>query len=128
MTNSIIPIPVTRRVVCLLTMLVLLVFPAFAAAHPAVAPQPPLYDLGDAPDSSNHPGLPMSAYAGRQANFPTVYDPVTGLPPGPRHFDPDAYSWLGADVSEERDADRLPDEDGVRNIIPAANDPDNDGF
>ncbi len=53
------------------------------------APQPPFTprpsDLGDAPDSTNHAGVAMAAYAGVQARYPTVFDPATGLPQGPRH-------------------------------------------
>ncbi|MFN8440337.1 MAG: GEVED domain-containing protein [Caldilineaceae bacterium] len=84
-------------------------------------------DLGDAPDSSNHAGTAMSAYVGITATFPTVFDPATGLPQGPRHAFPRADAWLGAAVSVERDADLLPDQDGVRNIDPVANAPDRDG-
>jgi hypothetical protein len=120
-----------RRVVRLLAVLLLMVFPAFAAAQPA-ADDPPLppapRDLGDAPDSTNHFGAAMAAYPGVPANFPTVFDPALGAPQGPAHFAPKADSWLGANVSAENDADLLPDADGVRNIIPPANDPNNDWF
>ena len=40
-------------------------------------------DLGDAPDSTNHAAVAMAAYAGVQADFPTVFDATTGLPEGP---------------------------------------------
>ncbi len=87
-------------------------------------------DLGDAPDSSNHTvGANMAAYpiAGVQANFPTVFDPATGLPEGPRHSFPRPFH-LGQRVSREAEADGGPDQDPLNNIIPAANDPDNDRF
>jgi len=87
-------------------------------------------DLGDAPDSSNHTvGANMAAYpiAGVQANFPTVFDPATGLPEGPRHSFPRPFH-LGQQVSREAEADGGPDQDPLNNIIPAANDPDNDRF
>ncbi len=44
-----------------------------------------LSDFGDAPDSSNHFGVPMDAYPGVEARFPTVFDAATGTPPGPKH-------------------------------------------
>ncbi len=55
-------------------------------------------DLGDAPDSTNHAGAPMTAYfAGPVgANFPTVYGPGTGPVPGPNHWFPKVDAWLGA--------------------------------
>ena len=133
MNRSIIPVRVlsTRRIACLFAMLLLMVFPAFAAARPAAddPPLPPIpRDLGDAPDSTNHAGVAMAAYPGVPANFPTVFDPALGAPQGPLHFAPKADSWLGANVSGENDADLLPDADGVRNITPPANDPNNDWF
>lgn len=88
------------------------------------------HDLGDAPDSSNHAGLLMAAYPGVQANFPTVFDPATGLPRGPLHLDPRAF-FLGQQVSRETEADVGPDEEVPNNIEPAANaanlDADDDG-
>lgn len=95
-------------------------------------------DLGDAPDSSNHFGVPMSAYPGSfpgvQANYPTVYTAtVPGDAPGPIHWQ--AGSWvingpvdscLGQFVSAEEEADSGFDEDpfssggGVNNIDPLA--------
>lgn len=132
MSRSIIPVQLgSIRRVCLVALLVLLVCPALVAAHPAAddpPPPPTPQDLGDAPDSTNHAGAGMTAYPGVPANFPTVYDPATGLPRGPRHANPGADSWLGASISPERDADLLPDADGVRNIVPPADDPDNDWF
>ena len=85
-------------------------------------------DLGDAPDSTNHGGANMQAYPGPvQANFPTVFDPATGLPQGPRHSYPRPFH-LGQSVSREAEADLGPDQDPQNNIRPAANDPDNDRF
>lgn len=82
-------------------------------------------DLGDAPDSTNHAGAAMSAYAGVQADFPTVFDVATGLPPGPLHRHPRPFH-LGRRVSQEAEADVGPDQDPVNNILPAANNPNND--
>ncbi len=89
-------------------------------------------DLGDAPDSTNHaPNTPMTAYqpTGQQALFPTVYDPETGYPSGPKHWLPVPDDvWLGLDVSGEWDADLLPDEDLIVNIDPPQDQPDQDGY
>ncbi|MEM7028154.1 MAG: pectin acetylesterase-family hydrolase [Chloroflexota bacterium] len=83
-------------------------------------------DLGDAPDSTNHFGVAMAAYAGVPANYPTVRDASTGLPPGPAHLRPNIFH-LGPLVTREREADVGPDEDATNNILPAANIPDQDG-
>ncbi|MCC7020686.1 MAG: VWA domain-containing protein [Ardenticatenales bacterium] len=89
-------------------------------------------DLGDAPDSTNHYGLPMTAGSGSGgsigANYPTVYDPVTGLPVGPKHVLPRQDIYLGTDVSTEVDADLLPDEDAFENIYPPTDAADQDFF
>ncbi|MBP7964633.1 MAG: DUF11 domain-containing protein [Caldilineaceae bacterium] len=87
-------------------------------------------DLGDAPDSTNHAGAPMTAYfAGPVgANFPTVYGPGTGPVPGPNHWFPKVDAWLGAKVSGEFDADLLPDEDTFTNLDPKADVADRDNF
>lgn len=77
-------------------------------------------DLGDAPDSTNHPAAPMSAYPGTPAAFPTVFDPATGLPQGPRHLSPKPLH-LGERVSIEAEADLGPDQDPTTNLLPAAN-------
>ncbi len=105
---------------------------ADAAIYPQLVGEVPLHpfqlrpnDLGDAPDSSNHAGVPMAAYAGVPALFPTVFDPITGLPEGPRHSRPRPFH-LGQRVSLEAEADIGPDQDPLNNIEPAANDPDND--
>jgi hypothetical protein len=77
-------------------------------------------DLGDAPDSTNNFGIPMTAYPGIQANYPTVY--MTGSPPyGPIHWYPDAVAYLGNGVSLEAEADIGPDSDGQNNIEPNYN-------
>lgn len=91
----------------------------------------PLFDLGDAPDSTNHAGTAMTAYPaggppGIQADYPTVFDPATGLPQGPLHRQPLADAWLGPWVTLEFDADLLPDQDGVTNIDPPPDLPDLD--
>lgn len=76
------------------------------------------HDLGDAPDSSNHDGVRMTAYPAVTATFPTVYTGTTPLlPVGPLHVRP----WplhLGPRVSFEIEADRGMDLDGVNNIRP----------
>ena len=84
-------------------------------------------DLGDAPDSTNHFGVAMAAYPGTQATFPTVFDPATGLPQGPKHLHPRPFH-LGPQVSREAEADVGPDADPFNNIVPPANNPDNDRF
>jgi uncharacterized repeat protein (TIGR01451 family) len=95
-------------------------------------PSEPTSDLGDAPDSTNHPNKPMTAYPGVPAKFPTVFDPATGLPQGPKHLQPKDLAWLGSDVSFENEADLLPDADGVTNIDPTTpagiGTPDRDKF
>ena len=86
-------------------------------------------DLGDAPDSSNHTlgaAGNMPAYpTGTLGNFPTVFDPATGQPQGPRHSFPGPLH-LGQFVSREAEADVPPDQDPLLNIRPVADDPDND--
>ena len=82
-------------------------------------------DLGDAPDSTNHAAAAMTAYPGVPATFPTVFDPATGQPQGPRHGHPRPFH-LGQRVSLEAEADIGPDQDPLNNIVPGANDPDND--
>jgi plastocyanin len=82
-------------------------------------------DLGDAPDSSNHAGVAMAAYPNVPANFPSVFDPATGQPQGTRHAYPRPFH-LGQRVSREAEADLGPDQDPQNNLVPAANDPDND--
>ena len=82
-------------------------------------------DLGDAPDNTNHAAAAMTAYPGVPATFPTVFDPATGQPQGPRHAHPRPFH-LGQRVSLEAEADIGPDQDPFNNIVPAANDPDND--
>jgi len=94
----------------------------------------PAHDLGDAPASDNNlaaPGqpMPMTAYpsggpAGIAANFPTVLG--TGFD-GPVHWRPREGPWLGLWVTEEENADQGFDEDGVPNIDPLLDLPDQDG-
>lgn len=90
-------------------------------------------DLGDAPDSTNNYGLPMTAYPaggplGVQANYPTVFVSPAAGPPGPIHFQPLAIAFLGNNVSLEREADIGPDQDPTNNIDPPGDAPDLDGF
>jgi hypothetical protein len=110
-----------------LLLLVALLVPALSLAGPSAAPAV-RGDLGDAPDSSNHFGVGMTAYPGIKAFFPTVFDPATGLPQGPLHLNVKKDSWLGRDISAEYDADQLPDADGITNIAPPANSPNRDRY
>ncbi|MBI1297370.1 DNRLRE domain-containing protein [bacterium] len=82
------------------------------------------WDVGDAPDSSNHFAVAMTAYPGVPAGFPTVFDPATGTPEGPAHARPRPFH-LGAAVDLERDADLAP---APRNIVPPANIANQDNF
>lgn len=84
-------------------------------------------ELGDAPDSTNTHGAPMTTYGGVNARFPSVY--TAGSPPhGPKHRRPRAVAFLGQRVSFEMEADIGLDADGVNNIWPPANVANNDGF
>ncbi|MCO6450513.1 MAG: hypothetical protein J5I90_06955 [Caldilineales bacterium] len=96
-----------------------------------VQPQEPQPDLGDAPDSTNHFGLVMTAYPaggplGTPARYPTVFDPGTGLPQGPLHRNFPPEYWLGPQMSREREADIGPDADPSNNIMPVFDVPDQD--
>jgi len=85
-------------------------------------------DLGDAPDSYNQTGIPMSAYPGVLATFPTVFNRFGGYPAGPKHIDAKSDAWLGEKVSGEQEADAGPDEDsGANNIDPPSDMADRDG-
>ena len=86
------------------------------------------YDLGDAPDSTNHFGKNMRTYYSNIiANFPTVYE---GNPiHGPIHFQPKAKAFLGNSiysVTFEGEADQGPDQDPTNNILPNTNEADKD--
>ncbi|MBN1845644.1 MAG: hypothetical protein JW810_08180 [Sedimentisphaerales bacterium] len=91
-----------------------------------------MHELGDAPDSTNSHGVPMTAYPtpgpmAVAARYPTVYQ--IGSPPhGPIHFQPRALAHLGRRVSLENEADIGPDEDGVNNIDPPADQPNRDRY
>ena len=87
------------------------------------------YDVGDAPDSTNHFATAMTAYPAVPAKFPTVFDPATdpGPPPGPQgpaHARPRPFH-LGKGVEFEVDADLPP---APRNINPATDTPNRDDF
>ncbi|WP_141611224.1 DNRLRE domain-containing protein [Litorilinea aerophila] len=82
------------------------------------------WDLGDAPDSSNHAAAAMTAYPGVPANFPTVFDVATGAPEGPRHARPRPFH-LGQRVEFEPDADLAP---APRNINPSTNTANRDRY
>jgi hypothetical protein len=89
-------------------------------------------DLGDAPDSTNNFWLNMTAYpkggpSGVIAHYPTVYnDGMTDGPVGPIHSSSLAVAHLGKLVSNENEADMGPDQDGLNNIKPQTDSPDND--
>ncbi|MDT8301943.1 MAG: GEVED domain-containing protein [Sedimentisphaerales bacterium] len=89
-------------------------------------------DLGDAPDSTNNFWLNMTAYpkggpSGVIANYPTVYNDGTSAGPvGPIHSSSLAVAHLGKIVSNEDEADIGFDEDGLNNIKPQTDSPDND--
>lgn len=92
----------------------------------------PQHDLGDAPSSFNNsaplPGVPMTAYPGVPAMFPTaVLLPPPTPPYGPIHLQPRGVAFLGANVSLESNADLGPDTDIVNNLLPLANTADLDG-
>jgi plastocyanin len=83
------------------------------------------WDVGDAPDSSNHFTATMTPYSTVvTATFPTVFDASTGLPEGPAHARPRPFH-LGAAVDLERDADLAP---APRNIVPPLNVANQDNF
>lgn len=81
------------------------------------------WDLGDAPDSTNHAGVAMEAYPGVRANFPTVFDLAVSNPQGPAHARP-RHFHLGRSVDFEPDADLGP----APNIDPTADSADKDRF
>ena len=86
---------------------------------------PNLFDLGDAPDSSNNFGKIMTAYPtagpkGVRANYPTVFNDSSGVGPyGPIHLRSLEVAHLGEGVTGESEADTGFDQDGVNNIIPS---------
>ncbi|MBN1386299.1 right-handed parallel beta-helix repeat-containing protein [Candidatus Woesearchaeota archaeon] len=86
-------------------------------------------DFGDAPDSSNHFAMPMTAYPpGIIAAYPSVFDFTLGAPYGPCHSGSYLWTWLGDNVTIEADADLMPDQDMMINIDPSVDSPDQDGF
>jgi len=87
-------------------------------------------DLGDAPDRTNNSGGNMRAYAQPWvgARYPTVFDDGSGTGPfGPAHINNPLVAYLGQGITAENEADIGTDEDGVNNINPVANSPDQDG-
>jgi hypothetical protein len=87
-------------------------------------------DLGDAPDRTNNSNSGMRAYAQPWVGawYPTVYDDGSGNGPyGPIHLNDELVAYLGSAITAEEEADTGPDEDGVNNIDPPANSPDQDG-
>ena len=91
-----------------------------------------LPDLGDASDSSNSSPSTMTAYPlggppGVLGWYPTVYQ--TGSPPhGPIHWRPWAVAFLGPMVSGEQEADMGFDQDGLLNLDPPGDLPDQDAW
>ena len=89
-------------------------------------------DLGDAPDSTNNFGNSMTAYpkgvfTGPRAHYPTVFNDGSGVGPyGPVHLNSLAVAYLGRNITRETEADTGIDQDGVNNIRPGANWPDED--
>ena len=87
-------------------------------------------DLGDAPDRTNNINSNMPAYTSPWvgAFYPTVFDDGTDVGLfGPAHSNNQLVAYLGKSITAETEADIGPDEDGVNNINPAANSPDQDG-
>ncbi len=99
--------------------------------EPVATPQKP--DLGDAPDSTNNFGNTMTAYpkgafTGQRAYYPTVFDDGRSVGPyGPAHVNAQIVAYLGKKITSETEADIGYDEDGINNIKPSGNQPDNDG-
>jgi hypothetical protein len=90
-------------------------------------------DLGDAPDSTNNAHVAMRAYPSQgllpvvPANYPTVYNDGTGTGPyGPVHLNAQTVAFLGKKITRETEADTGTDEDGVNNIRPSNNTPNQD--
>ncbi len=89
-------------------------------------------DLGDAPDSRNNFEVSMTAYPGTsiQADYPTVFDDgkqtFAPVAVGPVHLNSPMAAFLGKKITAEAEADSGPDEDGINNIEPLADSPDND--
>jgi len=83
-------------------------------------------EFGDAPDSTNTwNNAQMTAYTSVLANFPTVW--LAGSPPyGPCHYN--FYARLGTEISGEQEADTGYDQDGINNIIPPSDTPDQDSI
>jgi hypothetical protein len=88
-------------------------------------------DLGDAPDSTNNYSRQMTAYpkggpTGTQARYPTVFSSSGFGPYGPKHLNAEIVAYLGEAITHETEADSGFDEDGINNIVPLQNNPDND--
>jgi uncharacterized repeat protein (TIGR01451 family) len=105
------------------------IYSAGSAGKCRPAPDAPS-DLGDAPDSTNHAGIPMLAYLSPPvtAHYPTVHDPALPGWRGPKHLNAKGAVWLGTNVSFESEADMGADQDGGNNLNPSsgAADQDND--
>ncbi|HEY0736487.1 MAG TPA: hypothetical protein VGD69_16345 [Herpetosiphonaceae bacterium] len=99
-----------------------------ASAIQLQAAPSPAPDLGDAPDSTNNFGLPMTTPP-VPAQFPTVFWPNPAT--GPKHFNNPTLYYLGnastgGTITCENQADIGADCDGVNNINPPANVADQD--
>jgi len=92
-----------------------------------------LVEGGDAPSSYNHSPISMTTHiTGTVASFPVVWDWDGTMDPAPPsygfcHWSSLDPSFLGITVTHELDADVPPDDDGVTNIDPDSDTPDQDG-
>lgn len=85
---------------------------------PIPTPTPIDSDLGDAPDSTNNFGIPMTTMSGTMARYPVVFNDPFGIS-GPIHWNSSADVWLGSSVDSELDADLPPT--APTNIDPSSN-------
>ena len=70
---------------------------------------------------------PMGGALGVRANYPTVYDDGNAYRPrGPIHYNAQQVAILGESITSENEADSGPDQDGVNNINPSTNTPNED--
>ena len=76
----------------------------------------PVPDLGDAPDSLNHAGMPMTDGLDVAAYYPTVYDRGAN-PHGPRHINDILSYYMGLSLTMELEADLPPDQDPTTNLV-----------
>ena len=71
---------------------------------------------------------PKGVFTGPRAHYPTVFNDGSGVGPyGPVHLYSQVVAYLGQNITRETEADTGIDQDGVNNIRPGANRPDEDG-